>query len=156
MSDTSIPFARAGLNDCWNKIGVRGDGSCPELARHVHCRNCPVYSASAAAKGISSEHRAARVRECAGADVERVDAEARRRKTRVQQRHGHRIRLRACRARQAQHAEHAFRMRPQPLVATQPGERRNASRSRKNQVSGTMTASINSCSSSADAHTRSR
>ena len=48
MSDTSIPFARAGLNDCWNKIGVRGDGSCPELARHVHCRNCPVYSASAA------------------------------------------------------------------------------------------------------------
>lgn len=48
MSDTSIPFARAGLNDCWNKIGVRGDGSCPELERHIHCRNCPVYSASAA------------------------------------------------------------------------------------------------------------
>lgn len=46
--DTSTPFARAGLNDCWNKIGVRGDGSCPELERHVHCRNCPVYSASAA------------------------------------------------------------------------------------------------------------
>lgn len=48
MSDTAIPFARAGLNDCWNKIGVRGDGSCPELEHHVHCRNCPVYSASAA------------------------------------------------------------------------------------------------------------
>jgi len=47
-SDTSTPFARAGLNDCWNKIGVRGDGSCAELERHVHCRNCPVYSASAA------------------------------------------------------------------------------------------------------------
>ena len=47
-ADTATPFARAGLNDCWNKIGVRGDGSCPELARHVHCRNCPVYSASAA------------------------------------------------------------------------------------------------------------
>src|SRR5471030_2732737 len=47
-SDTSTPFARAGLNDCWNKIGVHGDGSCPELERHVHCRNCPVYSASAA------------------------------------------------------------------------------------------------------------
>ena len=46
--DTSLPFARAGLTDCWNKIGVRGDGSCPELERHVHCRNCPVYSASAA------------------------------------------------------------------------------------------------------------
>jgi len=39
---------RAGLDDCWNKIGVRGDGSCPELERHVHCRNCPVYSDSAA------------------------------------------------------------------------------------------------------------
>ncbi len=48
MSDTSTPFARAGLNDCWNKIGVHGDGSCPELERYVHCRNCPVYSASAA------------------------------------------------------------------------------------------------------------
>ena len=48
MSDTSTPFARAGLNDCWNKIGVRGDGSCPELERHAHCRNCPVYSAAAA------------------------------------------------------------------------------------------------------------
>ncbi|HEX4510864.1 MAG TPA: chemotaxis protein CheW [Burkholderiaceae bacterium] len=47
-NDTSTPFARSGLNDCWNKIGVRGDGSCPELQRYVHCRNCPVYSASAA------------------------------------------------------------------------------------------------------------
>jgi chemotaxis-related protein WspD len=34
--------------DCWNRIGVRGDASCPELKRHVHCRNCPVYSAAAA------------------------------------------------------------------------------------------------------------
>ncbi len=51
MSDapsTSTPFVRAGLNDCWNKIGVHGDGSCPELERHVHCRNCPVYSVAAA------------------------------------------------------------------------------------------------------------
>ncbi len=47
-NDTATPFTRAGLNDCWNKIGVHGDGSCPELERHVHCRNCPVYSASAA------------------------------------------------------------------------------------------------------------
>jgi chemotaxis-related protein WspD len=29
---------------CWNSIGVRGDGSCPELDQYVHCRNCPVYS----------------------------------------------------------------------------------------------------------------
>lgn len=35
------------LNDCWNRIGVRGDGSCPELERYVHCRNCPVYSSAA-------------------------------------------------------------------------------------------------------------
>jgi chemotaxis-related protein WspD len=45
---TAASLAGATIVDCWNKIGVRGDGSCPELARHVHCRNCPVYSASAA------------------------------------------------------------------------------------------------------------
>jgi chemotaxis-related protein WspD len=26
---------------------VRGDSSCPELVKHVHCRNCPTYSAAA-------------------------------------------------------------------------------------------------------------
>lgn len=36
------------IDDCWNRIGVRGDGSCPELSQYVHCRNCPVYSAGAA------------------------------------------------------------------------------------------------------------
>jgi chemotaxis-related protein WspD len=35
------------MNACWNSIGVRGDGSCAELKQHVHCRNCPVYGASA-------------------------------------------------------------------------------------------------------------
>jgi len=39
---------RAAITDCWNRIGVRGDGSCPELTQYVHCRNCPVYSAGAA------------------------------------------------------------------------------------------------------------
>ncbi len=34
--------------DCWNKIGVSGDGSCGELAAVIHCRNCPVYSAAGA------------------------------------------------------------------------------------------------------------
>jgi chemotaxis-related protein WspD len=38
-----------GMRACWNEIGVRGDASCPELERHVHCRNCPVYSAAAVA-----------------------------------------------------------------------------------------------------------
>lgn len=36
------------VQDCWNRIGVRGDKSCAELARHAHCRNCPTYSATAA------------------------------------------------------------------------------------------------------------
>jgi len=38
---------RAAGADCWNKVGVRGDFSCPQLKQHVHCRNCPVYSAAA-------------------------------------------------------------------------------------------------------------
>jgi len=33
--------------DCWNRIGVQGDGSCPELKKYVHCRNCPVYGSAA-------------------------------------------------------------------------------------------------------------
>jgi chemotaxis-related protein WspD len=37
------------VNDCWNKIGVRGDRSCAELRQHIHCRNCPVYFAGAVA-----------------------------------------------------------------------------------------------------------
>lgn len=34
------------LDDCWNRIGVFGDRSCPELTSCVHCRNCPVFSAA--------------------------------------------------------------------------------------------------------------
>jgi chemotaxis-related protein WspD len=40
--------SHATINDCWNHIGVGGDGSCPELTKYVHCRNCPVYAAGAA------------------------------------------------------------------------------------------------------------
>ena len=29
---------------CWNEIGVHGNSTCPELAKVVLCRNCPVYS----------------------------------------------------------------------------------------------------------------
>ena len=36
-----------GPDDCWNKIGVSGDQSCPELAEFVHCRNCPVFGSAA-------------------------------------------------------------------------------------------------------------
>jgi chemotaxis-related protein WspD len=31
-------------DDCWNRIGVRGDHSCPELAAVIHCHNCPVFA----------------------------------------------------------------------------------------------------------------
>lgn len=33
-------------DDCWNRIGVKGDRSCPELSKYVHCRNCPVFTAA--------------------------------------------------------------------------------------------------------------
>jgi chemotaxis-related protein WspD len=32
--------------DCWNRIGVSGDRSCPELATVGHCHNCPIFSAA--------------------------------------------------------------------------------------------------------------
>lgn len=35
------------IDDCWNRIGVHGDKSCPLLVDHIHCRNCSVYSAAA-------------------------------------------------------------------------------------------------------------
>lgn len=35
--------------DCWNRIGVKGDQSCSELATHVHCHNCPTFGAAAQA-----------------------------------------------------------------------------------------------------------
>ena len=34
-------------SDCWNRIGVGGDRSCPELLKFVHCRNCPVFGSAA-------------------------------------------------------------------------------------------------------------
>lgn len=39
--------SRPAIHDCWNRIGVRGDGSCAELKEYIHCRNCPVYAAAA-------------------------------------------------------------------------------------------------------------
>ena len=49
--DNDLPLAPGSspaiVNACWTTIGVRGDASCPELKQHVHCRNCPVYSAGA-------------------------------------------------------------------------------------------------------------
>ena len=42
---TPLPTALP-ASDCWNIIGVRGDRSCPELARFVHCHHCPVFAAA--------------------------------------------------------------------------------------------------------------
>ena len=49
VDDTRLPIASTGEAACWNSIGVRGDRSCPELTRHVHCRNCPTYAVAAMA-----------------------------------------------------------------------------------------------------------
>ena len=46
-ADIVSTHARPAIKDCWNRIGVRGDSSCPELKKHIHCRNCPVFSAAA-------------------------------------------------------------------------------------------------------------
>ncbi len=37
------------IDDCWNRIGTRGDGSCPRLREHTRCLNCPVFEQGAAA-----------------------------------------------------------------------------------------------------------
>ena len=41
----AAPTALA-MEHCWRRIGVWGDQSCPELGEHVHCGNCPVFSAA--------------------------------------------------------------------------------------------------------------
>jgi len=35
------------VQDCWNRIGVQGDRSCPELRQYIHCRNCPKFEQGA-------------------------------------------------------------------------------------------------------------
>lgn len=50
----------ASVHDCWNKVGVHGDRSCPQLAEHVHCRNCPIYFAGAVAlldRAVPADYR---------------------------------------------------------------------------------------------------
>ncbi|MGX5830183.1 chemotaxis protein CheW [Mesorhizobium sp. 43Arga] len=41
------PVEEIEIDDCWRRIGVRGDKSCPLLEQHLHCRNCPTYKKSA-------------------------------------------------------------------------------------------------------------
>lgn len=47
MNTTTSPIAIAGIDDCWNRIGVIGDQSCEKLEQAVHCRNCGVYAGAA-------------------------------------------------------------------------------------------------------------
>jgi len=44
----SLNVAAVVIDDCWNRIGIRGDGSCPRLIDYVHCCNCPVHEDAAA------------------------------------------------------------------------------------------------------------
>ncbi|QJW97683.1 chemotaxis protein CheW [Frigoriglobus tundricola] len=47
MSTTALPLHTIDPTEqCWNRIGVRGDRSCPELAKVTHCNNCPVFAAA--------------------------------------------------------------------------------------------------------------
>ncbi|CAB3794466.1 chemotaxis protein CheW [Paraburkholderia caffeinilytica] len=43
VEDHTVTF-----DDCWNRIGVRGDSSCERLVDYVRCLNCPVFEAAAA------------------------------------------------------------------------------------------------------------
>jgi chemotaxis-related protein WspD len=40
-----LPIVPA-VNACWQRIGVWGDRSCPELPKVTHCHNCPVFAAA--------------------------------------------------------------------------------------------------------------
>ncbi len=35
------------IDDCWNRIGIRGDHSCERLRELIHCKNCPVHADAA-------------------------------------------------------------------------------------------------------------
>jgi chemotaxis-related protein WspD len=43
----AVRSCKPGDNECWSKIGVSGDRTCPELSSFIHCRNCPVFAAAA-------------------------------------------------------------------------------------------------------------
>jgi chemotaxis-related protein WspD len=41
---TELPLVEPLRVECWNRVGVRGDRSCPELPKVGHCHNCPVFA----------------------------------------------------------------------------------------------------------------
>lgn len=48
MVDALMTLRAEPLDDCWNRIGVRGDNSCERLDEYVRCLNCPVFETAAA------------------------------------------------------------------------------------------------------------
>ena len=44
MSAEAHQMTTEGIVECWREIGVSGDRSCPELEKHLHCRNCPTHA----------------------------------------------------------------------------------------------------------------
>lgn len=62
--------ATLAFDDCWNRIGTRGDKSCPRLDEHLRCLNCPVFATHAALlldRPLSGDEMAATARRAAGA-----------------------------------------------------------------------------------------
>jgi chemotaxis-related protein WspD len=51
MSDlASAPVVvEIAVDDCWNRIGVRGDNSCVKLKEYFRCLNCPTFASAASA-----------------------------------------------------------------------------------------------------------
>jgi chemotaxis-related protein WspD len=45
MSPTALKVIEPG-GHCWNRVGTRGDRSCPELGRYTQCNNCPAFAAA--------------------------------------------------------------------------------------------------------------
>jgi len=43
----TVSVLSGAIDDCWRRIGTGGDRSCPLLAEHFRCRNCPVYARAA-------------------------------------------------------------------------------------------------------------
>ena len=35
------------IDQCWNRIGVKGDQTCVKLQEFVHCHNCPLFATAA-------------------------------------------------------------------------------------------------------------
>jgi len=48
MADADVTL-EVTVDDCWNRIGVRGDKSCKQLKTYFRCLNCPTFAAAAAA-----------------------------------------------------------------------------------------------------------